>query len=73
KEEDVNFLKTALGEGVTDAKVRGVLSTKFLKEFHAKYGTIDDFLRNELDMTMDQIQAVRDALLVKIPVPRAVL
>ena len=46
---------------------------KFLEEFHAKYGTINDFLMNELDMTMEQIQEVRDALLVTIPVPRAAM
>ena len=28
KEEDVRFLKNALGEEATDEKVRGVLSTK---------------------------------------------
>ncbi|GJJ77659.1 hypothetical protein EMPS_10018 [Entomortierella parvispora] len=78
KEEDVNFLKSALGEA-SDAKVRGVLSTneeylfRFLEQFHEKYGTINDFLMNELDMTLEQIHAVRDALVVKIPVPRAVL
>ncbi|KAF9967344.1 hypothetical protein BGZ70_009886 [Mortierella alpina] len=79
KEEDVNFLKAAIGEGSSDEQVRGVLSTneeymfRFLERFHAKYGTINEFLMNELDMTEDQIQAVRDALLVTIPVPRAVL
>ncbi|KAF9359033.1 hypothetical protein BGX34_008575 [Mortierella sp. NVP85] len=79
KEEDVRFLKNALGEEATDEKVRGVLSTKeeymfrFLEEFHAKYGTINDFLMNELDMTMEQIHEVRDALLVNIPVPRAAM
>ncbi|KAF9897541.1 hypothetical protein BX616_005391 [Lobosporangium transversale] len=79
KEEDVRFLKAALGEDTTDAKVRGILSAKeeymfrFLEQFHAKYGTITDFLANELEMTMEQIDAVRNALLVKIPVPRAVL
>lgn len=46
---------------------------RFLEEFHAKYGTIHDFLMNELDMTMEQIHAVRDALVAKIPVPRAVM
>jgi hypothetical protein len=46
---------------------------RFLEEFHAKYGTIEDFLVNELDMTLEDIQAVRDVLLVKIPVPRAVM
>ncbi|KFH70117.1 hypothetical protein MVEG_04920 [Podila verticillata NRRL 6337] len=79
KEEDVNFLKSAIGGESSDAQVRGVLSTnedymfRFLEEFHAKYGTINDFLMNELDMTMEQIHAVRDALVTKIPVPRAVL
>ncbi|KAF9381844.1 hypothetical protein CPC16_009657 [Podila verticillata] len=79
KEEDVNFLKNAIGGESSDAQVRGVLSTnedymfRFLEEFHAKYGTINDFLMNELDMTMEQIHAVRDALVTKIPVPRAVL
>lgn len=28
KEEDVNFLKAAIGEGSSDEQVRGVLSTK---------------------------------------------
>jgi len=46
---------------------------RFLEEFHAKYGTINDFLMNELDMTIEQIHAVRDALVTKIPIPRAVL
>ena len=46
---------------------------RFLEEFHAKYGTINDFMMNELDMTLEQIQAVRDTLLVNIPVPRAAL
>ncbi|KAG0036231.1 hypothetical protein BGZ82_004504 [Podila clonocystis] len=79
KEEDVNFLKAAIGGESSEAQVRGVLSThedymfRFLEEFHAKYGTIHDFLMNELDMTMEQIHAVRDALVAKIPVPRAVL
>ncbi|KAF9963458.1 hypothetical protein BGZ65_003231 [Modicella reniformis] len=79
KEEDVRFLKNAMGEDTTDAQVRGVLSTKevymlrFLEEFHAKYGTVNDFLMNELGMAMEQIKEVRDALLVTIPVPRAVL
>ncbi|KAG0346930.1 hypothetical protein BG004_000514 [Podila humilis] len=79
KEEDVNFLKAAIGGESSEAQVRGVLSThqdyifRFLKEFHAKYGTIHDFLMNELDMSMDEIHAVRDALVAKIPVPRAVL
>ncbi|KAF9380859.1 hypothetical protein CPB97_008096 [Podila verticillata] len=79
KEEDVNFLKNAIGGESSDAQVRGVLSTnedymfRFLEEFHAKYGTINDFLMSELDMTMEQIHAVRDALVTKIPVPRAVL
>lgn len=46
---------------------------RFLEEFRAKYGTINNFLMNELDMTIEQIHAVRDALVAKIPVPRAVL
>ncbi|KAF8927819.1 hypothetical protein EDD21DRAFT_422072 [Dissophora ornata] len=68
-----------MGGETSDAKIRGVLSTneeymfRFLEEFHAKYGTVNDFLMNELDMTLEQIQAVRDALLVNIPVPRAAL
>ncbi|KAF9429787.1 hypothetical protein BGZ94_009481 [Podila epigama] len=79
KEEDVNFLKAAIGGDSSDAQVRGVLSTdesymfRFLEEFHAKYGTIHDFLMNELDMTMEQIQAVRDVLVTTIPVTRSVL
>ncbi|KAK3822455.1 MAG: protein-tyrosine phosphatase-like protein [Linnemannia elongata] len=79
KEEDVEFLKAAIGGESSEAQVRGVLSTneeymlRFLEEFHAKYGTITDFLVNELDMTLEDIQAVRDVLLVKIPVPRAVM
>ncbi|KAK5814996.1 protein-tyrosine phosphatase-like protein [Linnemannia elongata] len=83
KEEDVEFLKAAMGGETSDAQleaqVRGVLSTneeymlRFLEEFHAKYGTITDFLVNELDMTLEDIQAVRDVLLVKIPVPRAAM
>ncbi|KAF9302697.1 hypothetical protein BGZ74_004990 [Mortierella antarctica] len=79
KEEDVNFLKAAIGGESSEAQVRGVLSThedymfRFLEEFHAKYGTIHDFLIKELDMTMEQIHTVRDALITKIPVPRAVL
>jgi len=44
---------------------------RFLERFHEKYG--NDFLMNELDMTLEQIHAVRDALVVKIPVPRAAL
>ncbi|KAF9354802.1 hypothetical protein BGX26_007349 [Mortierella sp. AD094] len=79
KEEDVKFLKMVIGGESSDAEVRGVLSAhetfmfRFLEEFHASYGTINDFLIKELDMTMEQIDAVRDALLVKIPVPRALL
>ncbi|KAG0233298.1 hypothetical protein BGX31_004858 [Mortierella sp. GBA43] len=79
KEEDVRFLKNAMGQDTTDAQVRGVLSTKeeymykFLEEFHAQYGTINDFLINEVGLTMEQIKEVRDALLVTIPVPRAVM
>ncbi|KAF8979840.1 hypothetical protein BGZ46_004969 [Entomortierella lignicola] len=79
KKEDIEFLKMAIGGESSDEKVRGVLSAreqfmvKFLEEFHAKYGTINDFLINELDMTLEQINTVRDALLVKIPVPRALL
>ncbi|KAG9323001.1 hypothetical protein KVV02_007431 [Mortierella alpina] len=79
KEEDVNFLKATIGEGSSDEKVRGVLSTneeymfRFLERFHSTYGTINEFLTNELDMTEEQINAVRDALLVTIPVPRAAL
>ncbi|KAG0352926.1 protein-tyrosine phosphatase-like protein [Gamsiella multidivaricata] len=79
KEEDVKFLKAAIGGDSSDEKIRSVLSTneeymfRFLEEFHAKYGTINDFLMNELDMTTEQINDVRDALLIKIPVPRAVL
>lgn len=46
---------------------------RFLERFHAKYGTINEFLMSELDMTEEQINAVRNALLVTIPVPRAVL
>ncbi|KAG0264144.1 hypothetical protein BG011_007412 [Mortierella polycephala] len=79
KEEDVIFLKNAIGGESSDAQVREVLSTneeymfRFLEQFHEKYGTVEDFLINELDMTMEQINAVRDTLLVKIPVPRAVM
>ncbi|KAG0300624.1 hypothetical protein BGZ98_009036 [Dissophora globulifera] len=79
KQEDVEFLKNAMGGEASEAKVRGVLSTheeymfRFLKEFHEKYGTINEFLMNEVGLTMEQIDAVRDALLVKIPIPRAVL
>ncbi|KAF9999400.1 hypothetical protein BGZ80_008037 [Entomortierella chlamydospora] len=79
KEEDVKFLKMAIGGESSDSQVRGILSahesfmTRFLEEFHIKYGTIEDFLTKELDMTMEQIDTVRNALLVKIPVPRALL
>ncbi|KAF9111168.1 hypothetical protein BGX27_005309 [Mortierella sp. AM989] len=79
KESDVNFLRNAIGGDSAEVDVRGVLSAKeefmnrFLEEFHAKYGTINDFLTKELNMTLEQINAVRDALLVKIPVPRALL
>ncbi|KAG0201183.1 hypothetical protein BGX28_005930 [Mortierella sp. GBA30] len=79
REEDVNFLRSTIGGDSSEEQIRGVLSTneeymfRFLAQFHAKYGTINDFLINELDMTMEQIDAVREALLVKIPVPRAVL
>ncbi|KAG0053019.1 hypothetical protein BGZ83_001780 [Gryganskiella cystojenkinii] len=77
KEADVNYLKNTIGG--TDEQVRGVLSTnaeylfRFFEQFHEKYGTIHDFLMNELDMTTEQIHAVRDALVVKFPVPHAVL
>ncbi|KAG0350885.1 hypothetical protein BGZ54_003586 [Gamsiella multidivaricata] len=79
KEDDVKHVRAALGEGATEDRVRGLLSAKaeymfrFLERFHAKYGTIHDFLMSELNMTMEQIHAVRDALVVKIPVPRAAL
>ncbi|KAF8929788.1 tyrosine phosphatase family-domain-containing protein [Dissophora ornata] len=79
KEEDIQFVKAAMGDDATEDRVRGLLSAKaeymlrFLERFHGKYGTIHDFLMNELDMTMPQIHAVRDALVVKIPVPQASL
>lgn len=80
KEEDVNFLKAAIGGGETaDAQVRGVLLAneeymlRFLKEFRAQHVSITDFLVKELNMTLEDIQAVRDVLLVEIPVPRAAL
>ena len=53
--------------------IRAEYMLRFLERFHGKYGTIHDFLMNELDMTMPQIHAVRDALVVKIPVPQASL
>lgn len=46
---------------------------RFFEQFREKYGTIHDFLIKELDMTMEQIHAVRDVLVVKVPVPHAVL
>jgi len=45
----------------------------FLERFHREHGTVQAFLTKELGMTLDQIHAVRDALSVEIPVPRAVL
>ncbi|KAG0317329.1 hypothetical protein BGZ99_006365 [Dissophora globulifera] len=79
KEVDIKHIKAVVGDEITEERVRGLLSAReeymlrFLKRFHEKYGTIHEFLRNELDMTMEQIHAVRDALAVKIPVPRASL
>ncbi|KAK3828166.1 MAG: protein-tyrosine phosphatase-like protein [Benniella sp.] len=79
KEEDVQFVKAAMGDDATDERVRGLLSAKaeymssFLERFHREHGTVQAFLTKELGMTLDQIHAVRDALSVEIPVPRAVL
>ncbi|KAF9434580.1 hypothetical protein BGZ76_007771 [Entomortierella beljakovae] len=79
KEEDVEFLKAAIGGEASEEQVRGVLSAKedfmfrFLKDFRASYGDINEFMKNELGMTLQQVDAIREALLVKIPVPRAAL
>ncbi|KAF9165449.1 hypothetical protein DFQ26_000130 [Actinomortierella ambigua] len=77
KEQDVNFLKNLMGEDTADEKIRNVLSTKeaymvrFLQKFHAAYGTITDFMLNQVGLTHAEIQAVRDALVVRIPVSAA--
>ncbi|KAF9970934.1 hypothetical protein BGZ73_006198 [Actinomortierella ambigua] len=77
KEKDVQFLKSLMGEDTADEKIRNVLSTKeaymvrFLQEFHAAYGTITEFMVNEVGLTHAEIEAVRDALVVRIPVSAA--
>ncbi|KAG0245781.1 hypothetical protein BGX31_006069 [Mortierella sp. GBA43] len=79
KDEDVQFVKAAMGDDATDERVRGLLSAKaaymssFLERFHGKFESVQSFLSIELGMTANQIQAVRDALCVTIPVPHAAL
>ncbi|KAG0049770.1 hypothetical protein BGZ83_005418 [Gryganskiella cystojenkinii] len=79
KEEDVQFLKTFIGDETADSKVREALSakaeymTRFLEKFHTKYGTIHEFLMKEMQLTNEQIQEVHDALVVTIPLPRSAL
>ncbi|KAG0238974.1 hypothetical protein BGW41_007990 [Actinomortierella wolfii] len=77
KEQDVQFLKNLMGEDTPDEKIRNVLSTKeaymirFLKKFHETYGSITDFMVNQVGLTHAEIQAVRDAFVVRIPVSAA--
>ncbi|KAG0318645.1 hypothetical protein BGZ99_005567 [Dissophora globulifera] len=77
KEVDIKNVKAVMNDDITEERVRELLSARaeymirFLERFHEKYGTIHKFLGSELDMTMEEIRAVRDALVVKIPVPRA--